>query len=73
MTEIQKLLSGYLQNTSLSDGDRALVYMTLQNDDQMLEMCRFLSKHIDAKAEEIMAKASAIAEKSRESAISAKF
>ena len=55
--EIQQLLIDYLRNTTLKAGARATVFMILQTDEQMLEMCRYLSKHLSITAEEAIAKA----------------
>ena len=59
--EIQQLLIDYLKNTSAPEGERALVYMTLKTDDQMLKMCEFLSKNPEATGKRIVAEAQKIA------------
>ena len=54
LTEVEQLLIGFLKTSNAKKGTRGLSALILQEEDQQLEMCRFLSKNPDATDEEIM-------------------
>ena len=60
-TLIEKTLIGFLKTSKASKGKSALVFLMLDNDTQMMEMCRYLSKNPEATEAEILTTAKKIA------------
>ena len=63
ITEIERLLIEYLKILRASEATKAITFITLSTDDQMIEMCDYLSKNEEATDKEISAMAQRIAEK----------
>ena len=57
----EKLLIQGLQICGISKGMSAVIFMTLQTDEQKLEMCNYLADHKDASDEELLEQARRIA------------
>lgn len=50
----EKLLIDGLKICGVSKGVAAAIFMTLQTDEQMLEMCKYLAEHRTASGEELL-------------------
>ena len=61
LTEIEQLLIDYLLTSNATKGTGAMVSLMLQEENQQLEMCRFLSKNPEATEDEILKMAQQIA------------
>ena len=60
LTEIERLLIGYLQTYQIAEHVRVIVFLTLKTEDQKLEMCWFLKENPDTTEDQIMAEAEKI-------------
>ena len=60
ITEIEQLLIDFLRTSKAKEGTRRIVFIALKEEEQMLEMCTFLSKNPEANDKEIMATAKRI-------------
>ena len=63
LSRAEKYLIDGLKICAVPKGMSAAIFMTLQTDEQMWEMCEHLSEHRDATAEELLNKAREIAQK----------
>lgn len=61
-TTIEKLLIGYLKLSNASETAQTLIFLMLETEDQMFEMCRFLKENPDATGLEIAQAATRILE-----------
>lgn len=61
LTEAQRFLINGLKACGVKTGMAAAIYMTVQTDDQMWEMCYYLADHRDAPAEKLLDAARIIA------------
>lgn len=60
LTEIGRLLIDCLQNFQIQERARVITFLTLKDDVQMLEMCRYLNENRDATEDQILAEAERI-------------
>lgn len=60
LTEIEQLLIDFLRTSKASKGIQAITFIALKDEDQMLQMCRFLSDNPEAKDKEILSVAKMI-------------
>ena len=61
LTKIEQLLIDFLTTSKANKATQAIVFISLKEEKQKLEMCRFLSEHETATDPEIMAAAKRIA------------
>ena len=54
LTKIGQLLIDYLSISKASGGTQAIAFILMDTEDQMLEMCHFLSANENATDEEIL-------------------
>ena len=59
-TLLEKTLIGYLKLSKATKGKGALVFLMLDTNAQMMEMCRFLKENPEATESEILARAEKI-------------
>ena len=57
---LEKTLIGYLKLSKVGKGKGALVFLMMDTDEQMMELCRFLNKNPEATESEILAMAERI-------------
>ena len=60
-TEMQKRLIHCLASANISEPTRVIAFLQMDDDEQCLQMCEYLSEHKDAADPEIMAAAKRIA------------
>lgn len=60
LSQIEQILIGYLKTYQMQESSRAMIFLMLENDAQMEEMCWFLEEHPKATEQEILAKAQQI-------------
>ena len=58
---LEKILIGYLKLSKVSKGKGAIVFLMMDTDAQMMEMCQFLKNNPEATESEILARAERIA------------
>ncbi len=61
VTEVQQLLIDAMKACGVSNGKGAAIFMTLQTEENMLEMCGYILNHMDATENELLDKAREIA------------
>ncbi len=54
LTQLEQLLIDYLTLSNAQEWVQVVAFILLKEEDQMLEMCRFLSVNADATEEEIL-------------------
>lgn len=59
-TQIEQLLIGYLMTSKASEGTRVIVFLAMKTENQMIDMCQFLSDNPEANDKEIMTAAKRI-------------
>ena len=57
VTEMEHLLLSGLRFFPLKEGQRLRIFLMMDTEEQMLEMCQYMAQHLDATADELMAKA----------------
>lgn len=60
LSQFEEILVGYLKTYQMQERSRAMIFLMLENDTQMEEMCWFLEEHPDATEQEILTKAQEI-------------
>lgn len=66
VTEVKQLLIDAMKTCGVSKGKGAAIFMTLQNEGNMMEMCGYLLNNMDATEDELLDKAREIAGESAE-------
>ncbi len=61
LTEIEKVLIGYLKTSKARAGVQATTFLLLREEPQQMEMCEFLSKNEAATEQQILDQARKIA------------
>ena len=61
VTEVQQLLIDTMKACGVSNGKGAAIFMTLQTEENMMEMCGYILNHMDATESELLDKAREIA------------
>ena len=57
LTEIKQLLIEYLEISKAKEPEKTLAYLAMDTEDQMLELCQYLSDNPEATGEAILEKA----------------
>ena len=57
VTETEQMLIDGLQLFPLKEGQRLRIFLMMDTEEQMLKMCQYMAKNLDATAEQLMAKA----------------
>ena len=61
LTAIKQLLINYLEISRAGEPDKTLAYLAMDTEDQMLEMCHYLSDNPEATGQQILTEARRIA------------
>lgn len=57
VTKTEQMLIDGLQLFPLKEGQRLRIFLMMDTEAQMLKMCQYMAKNLDATADELMAKA----------------